>query len=875
MRIHSLQTRLTILILAITVPLLAAVMVFVTDRAGRQIEQDANERLRASQTALKLTTEVWLDLNIKALKQLVSQPEIVSMDPVRQKPVLKAMAAAYPHMYLISTTDLKGINVARNDDAGLTNYSDRGWFQKARDGASLTFQILIGRTTNKPALVVSTPIKDSSGQIVGVGMFASELTQVTESVQAIRIGQTGFAYIVSADNLLVAHPNPDVLLKNNQLVDASKEFLPVKEFRQGRAAKEEILSIADENGVRWRYTVDETKDYGWVIVVQQQEAELFSRLRLFQQVAWGALVVGVGLLVVMAWFTFRQTFQPIRSLTETVTAITAGDLTRTALVTREDEIGVLAHAFNQMTAQLRDLIGSLETRVEARTAQLSASAEVARAASSILNPHELLQATVDLIRERFGHYYAGVFLVDEEGRSAVLRAGTGEAGQTMLSRGHKFEVGSQSMVGWVCANRQARIALDVGQDAVRFANPLLPDTRSEIALPLQAGGRILGVLDVQSERQAAFDENDIAVLQGMADQIAVALENARLFTQTQATLSENERLLSQVETALQEATALHEAGQAISTASDTAGIFQAIVEHGLKPEIDLCLLVLFEEYETPPPNYVQVSQMWIRSDAPTTETASKLRAGLRFEFTGFPLQSWLTFDPVSVIQKRESEHQAIWQHLPSDVNAVAVVPLIVGARWIGALTLGAADESALSPDALKPYQSMANQAAVAIENRRLVETTQANLQQLSALYRTVTRDAWKKTLETRPQLAEYDYASASHTNDGGAKLEVPLTLHGQEIGVLELASENRATWTEQERMLVEAIATQTALALDSARLFDETQRLAGRERLINEITARIRAATGVSGILQTAARELAQAIDVPHAVARIHLKDES
>lgn len=252
MRIRSLQTRLTILMLAITVPLLVAVVVFVTDRAGRQIEQDANERLRASQAALKLSTEVWLDLNIKALKQLVSQPDIIGMDPVRQKPVLKAMAAAYPHMYLVSTTDLKGINVARNDDAALTNYSDRVWFQKAREGASLTFQVLIGRTTNQPALVVSMPIEDGSGKIVGVGMFASELTRVTESVQAIRIGQTGFAYIVSADNFLVAHPNPDALLKNNQLVDASQEFPPVKEFRQGRQAKQEILSFADENGVRWR-----------------------------------------------------------------------------------------------------------------------------------------------------------------------------------------------------------------------------------------------------------------------------------------------------------------------------------------------------------------------------------------------------------------------------------------------------------------------------------------------------------------------------------------------------------------------------------------------------------------------------------------------
>jgi len=204
----------------------------------------------------------------------------------------------------------------------------------------------------------------------------------------------------------------------------------------------------------------------------------------------------------------------------------------------------------------------------------------------------------------------------------------------MLGRGHKFEVGSQSMVGWVCANWKARIALDVGQEAVRFANPLLPDTRSEIALPLQAGGRILGALDVQSERPAAFDDNDIAVLQGMADQIAVALENARLFTQTQTALSENEQLLSQVETALHAATALYEASQAISAAPDNTAVFQAVVDHVLKPDIDLCLLVLFEAYESGLPQALDISHVWVRAGQPGHQEAETL-VGSHFEVAQF------------------------------------------------------------------------------------------------------------------------------------------------------------------------------------------------------------------------------------------------
>ena len=610
----------------------------------------------------------------------------------------------------------------------------------------------------------------------------------------------------------------------------------------------------------------------------QQQKNTASNI-ILQFIVLGGLVTVIVLLASLA--VTRSIATPLGNLAETARQIAAGQLERAATVERQDEIGTLGRSFNSMTAQLRDLISSLETRVQARTAQLTAGAQVARAASSILNPQELLQATVDLIREQFGYYYAGVFLLDEDNRSAVLRAGTGEAGQTMLGRGHKFEVGSQSMVGWVCANWKARIALDVGQEAVHFANPLLPDTRSEIALPLQAGGRILGALDVQSERPAAFDDNDIAVLQGMADQIAVALDNARLFTQTQTALSENERLLSQVETALHEATALYEASQAISAASDNTAVFQAVVDHVLKPDIDVCLLVLFEAYDSGLPQALDISHVWARAGQRGRQEAETL-VGSHFEVAQFPLREFLHADQPQVIRSRAQlpinvASQKLWERL--GVQALALIPLNAGGRWVGALCLGAAGEAAFAPGTLRSYQAAANQVAITVENRRLYEGTQASLREVSALYRSFTREAWQRTLQARPTLFEYDYValpgSRVESQDGdGSGVRVPLRLRDQDIGYLELTGSGQ-TWTEQTRTLVETVSGQVALALESARLFDQTQRLAGRERLVNEITSRIRASSTVPSILQTAARELAAALDVPHAVARIEPKRES
>ncbi len=863
MRTRSLQTRLTLLVLVIALPLMITAMILLSNLAGDALNQFAKDQLGLINNALNGNVKTWLALNTQTLQELVGLPDIVSMDASRQKTVLKAIATAHPQVYLAMTLNLSGFNVARNDEEQLRDYHDRQYFLGAKSG-SVTLETIVSRTTGRPALALAAPIRDSSGQIVGVGMIGSELEDISRQVNASKVGRTGEAYVVDVINRIVAHSDPAVVSKP-ELVDAS-QFPPVVALRQGKTG---YTTFVDEQGRRWYAHMDRLEN-GWGIIVQQQESELLSTLWSFRTITSVLILVGACLLAAMMWFTIRQVMRPIGVLTDTTAAIAAGDLTRTAPVQGEDELGVLARSFNTMTSQLRDMISSLELRVEARTAQLRASAEVGRAISTILDPQELLQRLVDLICERFGFYYAGVFLLDRDRRFAVLRAGRGEAGRALLDSGHRLEVGGQSMVGWVCANRQARIALDVGQDAVRLVNPLLPDTRSEIALPLRIGERVLGALDVQSVQEAAFDESSIAVLQGMADQIAIALENARLFAETQTALAENQRLVSQIQASLQETAALYEASQAISTAPDTEAIFQAMVEHSLKPEIDLCLLVLFEPYEGEKPEYLKVSHVWTREPV----TLDPLRADTRTAFADFPLRSLLTAEPSGLVQSYDPGDQQMWRHLPPGLQSIAFVPLIAGAKWIGALGLGTSSQSALTAEWLKPYQSLAAQAAVSIENRRLIESTQASLQELNVLYRQVMRETWQRALQSRPTLTEYDYAPTGQAAGDGSKLEMPLTLRGQEIGVVELTSAGRQAWTEQERALVEAVVTQAALALDSARLFDETQRLAGRERLINEITARIRATTSVSAILQTAARELAQALDVPHAVARIQI-DES
>jgi GAF domain-containing protein len=212
---------------------------------------------------------------------------------------------------------------------------------------------------------------------------------------------------------------------------------------------------------------------------------------------------------------------------------------------RTDEIGVLAISFNRMADELSGMYRSLEERVEERTRQIRTASDVARVVTSTPTLDELLRKAVELIRDRFGYYHVSIFLIDEAGENAILRESTGDVGQALIAKGHSLAVGSQSIIGWVSANNNPRIASDVGQDPIHFSNELLPETRSEAAVPLQVSGQVLGVLDVQSTQPNAFKPEDIEILQTLADQLSAAILNARL-AQSSSQAAERSRFISDV-----------------------------------------------------------------------------------------------------------------------------------------------------------------------------------------------------------------------------------------------------------------------------------------------------------------------------------------
>jgi GAF domain-containing protein len=298
---------------------------------------------------------------------------------------------------------------------------------------------------------------------------------------------------------------------------------------------------------------------------------------------------------------------------------------------------------------------------------------------------------VEVIQERFQLYYVGLFLVDEHREAIVLRAGTGEAGRKMLSRGHQLALG-QGMIGWSVENDQARVSLDVDEDleqgvrVPRFANPDLPNTRSEAAIPLRARGRVIGALTVQDDQPGAFDEEVVDLLQVMADLLATTIENARLYSETQGALEGAQRAYGRM-----------------------------------------------------------TREGWMRL--------------LRDRPTGY----------------RVSER--------GDVEALSGV--------------------------------------------------------------------WKRELQ--------EASRTGRTVQSNSTLAVPVTVRGETLGAVQL-EKGDSDWSEREVSLVATVIDQLGIALDSARLYEDTQQSAARERVARQITDRMRTTLDWDDLMQTAVQEIGQAV---------------
>lgn len=409
------------------------------------------------------------------------------------------------------------------------------------------------------------PIYDNNGDLKGVAATDIDFSRIQETFVNLRFGETGYAFLLDENGTILG--NGDVEHEYVPMVDS---MFAVANNRVAIGWQDVVVNMTSGNTGFMEATNIEGNpmfiaygpvglDTGWSLALVYPREEIQQQTRQIQITLTGfSFIIAIILGFITFYFT-RSITTPLRQLTQAAQEISSGNLQVTAPADSLDEVGTLGETFNRMTEQLRDTLANLERRIAERTVDLEISRRQTETRASqlltigeiskLINYEQELQVLLPfitrLVSDRFGYYHIGIFLLDDAHQYAVLQAANSIGGQAMLKRGHRLKVGESGIVGFVAKIGSPRIALDVGQDAVFFNNPDLPTTRSEVALPLKIREKIIGVLDVQSEKPGAFTDEDTNTLGILADQVAIAIENTRLLEQTQQALNETRAVYQQ------------------------------------------------------------------------------------------------------------------------------------------------------------------------------------------------------------------------------------------------------------------------------------------------------------------------------------------
>ncbi len=364
------------------------------------------------------------------------------------------------------------------------------------------------------------------------------------------------------------------------------------------------------------------------------------------------------------------------------------------------------------------------TAFQRRAMYLESSAHISQVLTTLFEVEPLLDQAVGLISRSFNFYHTGIFLMDEAGEWAILRAASSEGGRKMLARGHRLRVGGDSMVGWVTEHRKPRIASDVGRDAVHFVNPDLPATRSEITLPLLVAGHLIGVLDVQSTEEDAFDRDDIRTLQGLASQLAIAINNARR--------------LSDEAALLEAASPFYRIVSRIASTRNLREIYTAILEATLDFS-PAYALILRNSTEAP-------SAVMVVADVQNKQVhyPERLSEPIFHEiyFMGALLDSPLLVDDitspledVTLLQPEMLEQLASY----GGFRSIGLIPIRAEVELHGLLFVGYVSQHHFSPTEKQLYRIVSSMGGVALERLELMRSAQAQL----------ARDRWLRGFTER------------------------------------------------------------------------------------------------------------------------------
>jgi GAF domain-containing protein/HAMP domain-containing protein len=587
---------------------------------------------------------------------------------------------------------------------------DSAIFKQTEKRHSIALYGLLPLYENEFILITVQPYKTERGSILGSIMGITEKKNLQELTQPLNsLAPLATTYFVLSDQQFIYNDPQTSIFTLVESTAQNKINSVFSELMTQEAPLPEALNISTPNGeaalaqLQWFpriqtgivFEVKANDIYG-----QIESLIPFTILLVLSTLLATSLVLVIGI---------NRVIKPLRSLSNITRNFADGDWSRRAEVLSNDEIGILANSFNQMADDLGKVYQSLEQKIDEGERQIRTAAEVAQNVTTFSNLNEMLSQTVELLVQQFGFYQASVFLIDRSGKYIEFKTGFGSATESLVKKKYRLEVDSASIIGWVSANNQARIASDVLEDPLHLKNELLPETRSEASMPISIGNLVLGVLDVQSTEAGAFSHETVIMLQTLSSQIATAIQTVGLTETSQVNFEELARLY-------RSSRLIAEA----NTEEDILEIGSQILKEAPYPVIVL---------------RVKNKKLTIFSSADVTKAGAALNTNLpnlseanmeeiqRYLFNGEVFAALNSEDMPGtfkiIMQKLELDNAA---YLPIRKNRELVAILMIGGK-----------KQNLSNATMQPYINLADLMSITMEKASAIQQTKKHLRDAEAL----------------------------------------------------------------------------------------------------------------------------------------------